>query len=355
MNKLVKTEPTDFLLQIYFYQICKEFQFGDSTPYIKVEVEEIKKEYPDLLDQFNFTNIDIQELFKFIKIKKGFRFYHIELPEFFYFFCEENMDPYFEKLNIVSFPKLFDDCEESPYNDLLFMNFIQSNYVYRNNGIYLNISINCDPNSDELIYFKFLDKDHISMIKYDLDGSHILVYRYNQTLTPIKIASLKIISLLIENNVPIEISDIHQKYRNNKTILLKILKNKSYIHSFDLICESLQNDPNFIYDALKVNSKIFPEISDIFKNDKKYILLALKKNHNNFMYIPKSLKRKKSFILEALLENYQVYECLTNSLQNDKDIKQKYRDLDPFMNNGIFNLLDDNDYGIQPLNNPDKL
>ena len=339
MIKLVKLDTTEFLLKIYFYQICRAFQLEESTPYIMVEVEDIKKEYPDFWDQFNFTNINIHELFKFIKIKKGLRFYQIELPEFFYFFGEENEVPFLENQNIACFPKLFDDCEESPYNDLLFMNFIQLNYVYRNNGIYLNISIHCDPYGDELIYYKFIDKNHFSMIKYDLNGSHIVLYKYDKTVTPIIIESIKMIDLLMRRNVEIELNDIHHKYSKNKTVLLKILKNKQYMHSFKLISESLQNDPDFIYNALKVNCNIFPEISEIFKNDKKYIFLAIKKNHDNFRYIEKSLKRNKSFILEALLENYQIYEYLSNSLQNDKDIKKKYMDLCPFMNNGISNYL----------------
>ena len=291
MNKLLKLNANKYLLQIYFYQIYNEFQSGNLLPFFKFEEEEIKKKYPDFLNHFNFSNIN--DLFTFIKIERRYNISPYNLPELLYCFSEDNEDTLLEEQDIASFPKLFDDCEVSPYNDLLIMSFMKSKYVYRNNGQYLDIADTPNLYDDGFVDCKFLNKKHFSFIEYDENnGRHIWLYKYERSIAiPIEIDSLKIINLIVKNNIDIDISDISENLRNNKNAILKILKSNNYICSFNLIDESLQNDPDFIYEALKSNTNIFKDIKEIYKTNQKYIKLVKKKNSSKIQPFQKVMKK----------------------------------------------------------------
>lgn len=68
MKVLQKIDPTEKLLQVHYYQFFNTMPFNLNNFY-DININGLNEKYPGFLQTFDFTNIDVYDLHKFITIR----------------------------------------------------------------------------------------------------------------------------------------------------------------------------------------------------------------------------------------------------------------------------------------------
>ena len=137
-------------------------------------------------------------------------------------------------------------------------------------------------------------------------------------------------------------------YGNDKELAFIILKD--YPEAFSLLSNSLQNDRDFILQALSKKLNIYNYLNETFRNQREIIILALNETDldgeilvllpdtikdykdlllaaikkstygSAFKYFPTKFKNDKAFLTEVLNLNGQVLRLLNENFKNDREL-----------------------------------
>jgi hypothetical protein len=116
--------------------------------------------------------------------------------------------------------------------------------------------------------------------------------------------------------------DLHPIFKRDKEIALYALDGYDGENNFQYIDKSLQEERGFLLSAIKKSPNIFKSLSPIFRKDREISLHALDgyAGENNFQYIDKSLQQDRDFILNAIKKSPNIFKDLDPILKKDKEI-----------------------------------
>ena len=345
MNTIHKIEATEKLLQVHFYQIFNKMPFSLSSDY-DIDINGLNEKYPGFLENFDFSNVNVHDLHKFIRIEnRGWDYVDFNLPKYFFCFWEKNIEDLFNIGEFEKFPLLFTDYKSSPFNDLMQFNYYDIICVFNQNGEFLNISVSPNLYDDGYCELTFLNKEYFVISFYDdNNGENMDLFKYveGNIERHICIDSIELINLLDENRIIWKIENLSEKLRDNKSVILKSIKSgvlnipledlfkkdkqivlelverdSSYFVEADY---SLQIDYSFILEAIKRNELVFEYVDVLFKADKDFIFKAVKKNGKVLQYVDDSYKAKKDVVFDAVIENGLALEFASATLKADKEV-----------------------------------
>lgn len=308
MKVLQKIDPTEKLLQVHYYQFFNSLPFCLNSDY-DIDIIGINEKYPGFLETFDFANVDVYDLNKFIRIKTRLTHWYsdpnelsnsdfscINPPKCFFCFWKKDIDDLLNIGEFEKFPLLFTDYKSSPFNDLIKVNYYDTICVYNQNGEYLNISESPNLYDDGWSKLTFLNKEYFVISLYDdnnLDNMKLFKYVEGNIESHVDIDSFELINLLDENRIIWKIENLSEKLRDNKTIILNSLKS----------------------DFLK-----FSDINSLFKKDKEIVLKAVKLWGNNLEYAGSTLRGDKEVVLAAVKSYGKSLEYASDSLKSDKEV-----------------------------------
>jgi hypothetical protein len=332
MNTIHKSEATERLLQVHFLQIYWFAKQGN----IKSVIDEdgINEKYPGFLDSFDFSNVELHILFQFIIFRQKWGDENESFPiiptNFYYIWNEDN---YFwaneldwikdNKTDISSYfeisPLLFVEYKNSPFNDLVGVD-------YYNSIILLN-------QKDEILYqwdkadhdctcsLTFIDEEYF-IIEVDYfekyRGSETLLFKYSnyEIDSYAKVNSIKLLNLMIENNVRLEIYHLSEELKMDRNTVLALFKNSTSDVGMYNLHDSLRGDKEFILEILKLDCDFLKYASDNLKNDREFILEAIKYDDGAFKFCSESLRNNVEFICEAYNVNINIMSCIDANVIN---------------------------------------
>ena len=306
MKVLQKIDPTEKLLQVHYYQFFNTLPFNLNNFY-DININGLNEKYPGFLQTFDFTNIDVYDLHKFITIRtrlthwysdpiKYLYLEYLSPPQYFFCFWEKNIEDLFNIEDLEKFPLLFTDYKSSTFNDLIEVNYYDTICVYNQNGEYLNISESPNLYDDGWSKLTFLNKEYFVISLYDdnnLDNMKLFKYVEGSIESHVDIDSFELINLLDENRIIWKIENLSEKLRDNKTIILNSLKS----------------------DFLKIS-----DVNSLFKKDKEIVLKAVKLWGNNLEYADSTLRSDKEVVLAAVKSYGKSLEYASDSLKSDKEV-----------------------------------
>ena len=354
MKTIHKIEVTEKLLHVHLYQIFNRKSLSLNIDY-DIDISGLNEKYPGFLENFDFSNVDIHELFNFIRTES----HHIskyDLPKYFFCFWEKNIEDLFNIVEFENFPFLFTDYESSTFNDLVGIYYYESIFIYNQKGEFLNISKIVHDVNDEFYNLYFINEEYLCfhhVYQRFLTCSPSISYYYKYINGKIEsyeeINSIELLELIDERRIPWNISNLSLKLRNNKSVVLKWIKSSDpghlyeYLHGYiddqfmhdkEIVLElverdssyfvqadySLQIDYSFLLEAIKRDELVFEYVDVLFKADKDFIFKAVKKNGKVLQYVDDSYKSKKDVVLEAVKENGLALEFASATLQDDKEL-----------------------------------
>ena len=358
MNTIYKIEATEKLLQVHYYQFFnkKPFPFSLNSDY-DIDINGLNEKYPGFLENFDFTNVDVYDLNKFIRIKTRLThwysdpnelsqsdFMHLNLPKYFFCFWEKNIEDLFNIEDLEKFPLLFTDYKSSTFNDLIEVNYYDTVCVFNQNGEYLNISESPNLYDDGYCKLTFLNKEYFVIIDYDdNNGDDMFLFKYinGKIRSHEAIDSLELIKLLYEHKRTWKIENLSFELKNNKSVILNYLKlsmlNFSDVNDlkyYEIVIQAvmkdglllqfasatLQNNKLVVFEAVKNNGLALEFASESLKNNKEVVLEVTNKlGAPGFEFASESLKNDKEVVLVAI-NNYMSLKFASASLQHDKEV-----------------------------------
>lgn len=114
-------------------------------------------------------------------------------------------------------------------------------------------------------------------------------------------ADEKIHQYLIDKNRFFLLEETHPNIKNNKDIILQILKLKHV--NFNYISEELKDDKDIALHAILKEPSQYLYISDRLKNDEELLKIALQRNGGILEYAPENFKNNKQIVFLACKRN----------------------------------------------------
>lgn len=360
MKTIHKIKVTERLLQVHFFQIYQKYKSEHLSGDIRIDEEGIEKKYPNLLIDFNFKEVDLDFLFNQISIetscsKNALFNAHQNLENFFYF-SDSELEDTNENTELGLIPFLFNDYEESPFNDLIRVTYYGSIFLFNQNGelIYIGKPNLFDNGYCSLVfineyYFATLEFDENNgnftrLGKYSVEEKRIIsdpdfLYTWDQ------------LDLLHKNNVNWKIEDLSAELRWNENALIATLKFNNHYRQLDeenpqkQIKETVLENLSFYGCDLVFADDIFKKDREIvlaavdynglnlqyaqdFIGDKEVVLIAIKQDAAAFKYCSETLRNDEGFIIDAGKLNIKIMEFVNSELINKhkklQDLNSEY-------------------------------
>ena len=114
------------------------------------------------------------------------------------------------------------------------------------------------------------------------------------------------------------LSYAHKSLKNDRSFILKILKNCSFAAS--CASDSLKKNKSFILKAIKLQSESIKYADDILLNDRSFILKVVSTNGRTFTHISKILQRNDTGNKEPYKKYYKARISEINDYRKDEEI-----------------------------------
>jgi len=131
----------------------------------------------------------------------------------------------------------------------------------------------------------------------------------------------KINSIIRNSEFWISSPRLVSQYKNRPELAILVLKRMPQV--FNLLSDNLQNDKEFIIQALCEDCGIYVYLTDVFRKDKDVLFQALKHKVLDIQIIqllPESYRNDLEFIMKILKVNGSGFEYISLELQNVKDV-----------------------------------
>ena len=357
MKTIHKIEPTEKLLQVHYYQFFNTLPFNLNNFY-DININGLNEKYPGFLQTFDFTNVDVYDLHKFIIIRTRLTHWYsdsnksksdliyLSSPQYFFCFWDKNIEDLFNIGEFEKFPLLFTDYKSSTFNDLIEVNYYDTICVYNQNGEYLNISKSPNLYDDGYCELTFLNKEYFVISLYDdNNGDDMGLYKYveGNIESRVYIDSIELINLLDENSIIWNIDNLSVELKNNKSVILKALKSadlnfsdiddlfkkdkeivlqavKSFGYNLKYADSSLRSDLEVVLAAVKSYGKSLEYASDSLKSDKEVVLVAVKSSGKALEFAGVSMKSDKEIVLAAVRSEGEALKYADDLLKSKKEI-----------------------------------
>lgn len=229
MTPIHKIKVTEQLLRVHYYQFfnIKNFYLGFQTDLdYDIDKKGLNNKYPGFLETFDFSNVNVYDLHKFIRIETRGLSDFTHIPKYLYCFWDGNIDDLLNIGDFENFPLLFTNYKSSFFNDLIEVNYYHRICVFNQNAEFLNISVFPNLYDDGFCELTFLNEQYFVISFYDDNNGHgVNLYKYiNGQVRSHDIDSLELIKLLDENEIIWELRDLPYHLKNDKEFVLEAVK-----------------------------------------------------------------------------------------------------------------------------------
>jgi len=110
-------------------------------------------------------------------------------------------------------------------------------------------------------------------------------------------------------------------YRNDKDVVLAVLKNDPFRNKFSFIAdESMKKDKPFVMAAMQISTNVLEYIDTSLKNDIDVVLAAVKSDGKQLKYASQPLKNNTKVVLAAIKQSPKAFMHASDLLKKDKKI-----------------------------------
>jgi hypothetical protein len=318
MKKIYELEASDKIFRVVFYQFCVLHEQG-KLDWADIDESGINEKYPGFLEDFSFERVDFDALLEFISIER--RFEKEQFSSLFYrkthLFCffDGNIDELLSTKDFKDFPLIFHGYNLSPFNDLVSVEYLYSDFIFNLQGDDMNLSASPNLYDNGYCSIEFLDEEKFVVEYYDENnGSAIDIYNYsNGCFSKLKeIDSIKLLEALYEKYIRWamwNLSDSLLENRNAVLLSLKVDKFNIY-HYIESLAGKLLTDREIVYELVAIDGNTLQFASEEIKNDKEIALTAIKNNYRSLQYCSESLLSNKEFMLEVLSVNNKIKDLI---------------------------------------------
>ncbi len=324
MKTIYKIASNEKLLQVHFYQIYQKHISSEMSFCGEIDAISIEKKFPGFLETFDFNGVDVDILFNHLSIERRYGsedwFSYTEKPIDFFYLSENELGDLNDITDLKNFPFLFYEYKKSPFNDLISINFYDSNLLYNLDGELLD-NWNANLYDDGFCSLQFLDENYFAVIAFDENnGSYTRLWEYKDKNLFSKpgLFSMDELDLLYKNNINWNIEDLSNELLFNEKAILKTMECNGLIEK-----KSDEENPNkqikdSVINTLSVFKNDFEKADEIFKKDRDIIKAAVENNGLNLQYAPDFIADKE-IVLLAIKENAEAYIYCSETLSNDEE------------------------------------
>lgn len=318
---------TERFRQIYFLQLLR----GGECCNVEVDIQGISENFPGFFPNHDFTGIDVNDLFRFVRLNDeyapdiiyGLGTAYEKFPEALYGLCQEDFNP--QLAGVHDFPQLFDQVKSSDVNNLVAMYRMGSMYMFNNEGTYLNLQVPHSIGGD--IFVDFFDTRYVFVDVCDYNEQSIIIILdyHNGTIVECNIQTLELFRHLFAREPRLGMYNVSADLTNNRESVLSMLEIAGRNPAFStelivFISESLKDDDEIAFNVVSLYWGNYTEISERLKQSLPIALEAIRQSSEAFEIIHPGLKSNRDFIIQAIGVNAELIDVLPDQYKKDHEI-----------------------------------
>ena len=313
------------ILQVRFYQLIQLLRKEGPGWCIAFDEEGLEAAYPGFLQTFDFTGVDVEQLYDFITVEyrhwADSSFREFAAAQEFMCFDDATIS---EDTAIEDWPIVYDFIQVSEETGWIVVTQFWWTEVWTMDRVPTGVRSSPSYIDNGELFFAPLSPEYVSYEEEDNNnGIRQLLYRWlDGELIQTPISSHEVIDLMMDYGMNVDVRALSEELASDDTTVVKILDHHGL--QFMHLNDKAQGRVDFIAAAVRYWPSMFKYVPDDLRADRDLVSSMLEVNGGILPYAAPELLHDRALALVAAGSSVGVFHQLPPEFQQDPEFIRAY-------------------------------